>query len=155
MASNSITADRSTLVGRFTLILQIEKNIVTKASYETYLHNPVTVGKLQCRSPTPGRKQPRILRAIRPDQPEAAIKHPLKRVHCGFPSFGAIARAILLGTFPTFTRLTSCRIFTSMMEMSSLSVLLMQAYLPSGVKTIQFGPEPVGTHPVTFLALMS
>ncbi len=54
-----------------------------------------------------------------------------------------MATANRFGTFPTFTRVTSRRLFTSITETSSVSVLLMQAYLPSGVNTIQFGLGPV------------
>src|ERR1700730_8109856 len=90
------------------------------------------------------------------DEPEAAIKSSLKPVQRDLPAAAdTAATASRLGTFPTFTRVTSRRAFTSMMETSSVSVLLIHAYLPSGVKTIQFGASPVLTRPVTFFALTS
>src|SRR5580700_9537731 len=70
-------------------------------------------------------------------------------------SCGTIPTANLLGTLPTFTRATPRRDLTSRIETSSLSVLLTQAYFPSGVNTTQFGPSPVGTLPTNFCASKS
>ena len=55
--------------------------------------------------------------------------------YCLPEATGIVAAASRFGTLPTFTRATSRRVFTSMMETSSLSVLLMQTYLPSGENT--------------------
>src|SRR5437868_315998 len=68
---------------------------------------------------------------------------------------GTFAAASRFGTLPALILATSRRLFTSMMETSSLSVLLTHIYLPSGETTTQLGPPPVATWPTIFLVFTS
>src|ERR1700730_1258377 len=79
------------------------------------------------------------------------------KVPDGKPSRYAPSNAATMrfGAFPTFTRFTSRRVRTSIIDTSSVPVLLTHTYLPSGENVTQFGPSPTCTRPVILFAFTS
>src|ERR1700756_1790811 len=68
------------------------------------------------------------------------------------PSAAATTR---FGAFPTFTRFTSHRARTSIIDTSFVPVLLTHTYFPSGENVTQFGPSPTCTRPTILFAFTS
>jgi len=85
------------------------------------------------------------------------------RMHCPCPlrrsyvwhHLGTLATTRRFGILPTLMRATSWRLAASMIDTSSLSTLLTQQYLPSGLNVSQAGPFPVRTLPTIFLLAVS
>jgi sigma-B regulation protein RsbU (phosphoserine phosphatase) len=68
---------------------------------------------------------------------------------------GTLTTSRRFGPLPTLTRAASCRVLVSMIEQSSLALLLTQQYLPSGENVTQLGHFPVGISFETFFVPIS